>query len=1216
MSDVPCPFCAPEAERIFHAGPNTFALWDAYPVSPGHALLVPKRHVVSWFEATPKEQMELLAGVDIAQQVIKREHHPDGFNVGINIGEAAGQTIDHLHVHVIPRYSGDVPDPRGGVRYVLPSRANYLADQFDPGALLADREERLVPLHRIEHETPHARSLIAGGEDPLLPHVQAHLGRAHTADLAVAFVLESGMRLLEAHLLDLLDRGGHLRLLTGDYLGVTDPAALLRLLDLQEQHPANTQLRVFEAADGTFHPKSYVFHDAAGGGVALVGSSNLTRPALTSGIEWNFRTVTSGDRSGFADVVASFEVLFHHPQTRPLDGAWVDRYRDRRSTLRAVPEREIAPASEEPEAPPAPHKVQQRALTALEETRAAGNKAGLVVLATGLGKTWLSAFDCARPEFRRVLFVAHREEILKQAILTFRRIRPQDHLGLYTGQEKTPDADVVFASIQTLGRQAHLRRFATDEFDYVVVDEFHHAAARTYRRLIDYFEPKFLLGLTATPERTDGGDLLALCQENLVFRCDLADGIGEELLSPFRYFGVPDEVDYANIPWRSHRFDEEALTTAVATQSRADNALEQYRTRAGTRTLAFCCSKRHADFMREFFSDAGLRVAAVHSGESSAPRARSLERLESGELDVVFAVDMFNEGVDLPHVDTVMMLRPTESRILWLQQFGRGLRTAEGKTHLTVIDYIGNHRTFLLKPQTLFALPAGDAHIEQVLNLVQAGEAQLPPGCEVTYDLEAVDILRGLLRVPKDEDAVRFAYEDFRERNGVRPTATELHHEGYLPRSVRRAYGSWFGFVNAMGDLGEAEQAVLKGGRVADFLSMLETTPMTRSYKMLVLLTMLSEGGLRSSITVEDLRAGVRRLARRSAALREDIGVVLDDDVTLTRLLEQNSIEAWTGGKGTGGVAYFEYQEGIFRVSFDVDPSSQDTVGELARELVDWRLAEYLDRRPALEAPSADRFVCRVSHTGGRPILFLPPRDKNPLIPDDWTAVTVDDNLYEANFVKVAVNVMRRPGTDQNVLPDLLRSWFGEDAGLPGTSHQVVFVTTETGLLMTPLQREPSEGTLEVGRSYMRPEIPPIFGLEFVSTVWQQGFVCEGGQIFLLVTLDKSGMPENHRYGDRFLSRELFEWKSQNRHSQEGGPGQMMRHHQERGIPIHLLVRKRSKIRSKAAPFIYCGEVDFVEWEGEKPITVRWRLREPLFPRLAQLFGVEEGDSPPGRAIT
>ncbi len=241
---------------------------------------------------------------------------------------------------------------------------------------------------------------------------------------------------------------------------------------------------------------------------------------------------------------------------------------------------------------------------------------------------------------------------------------------------------------------------------------------------------------------------------------------------------------------------------------------------------------------------------------------------------------MFNEGVDLPHVDTVMMLRPTESRILWLQQFGRGLRTAEGKSHLTVIDYIGNHRIFLLKPQTLFALPAGDAHIEQVLNLVQAGEAQLPPGCEVTYDLEAVDILRGLLRVPKDEDAVRFAYEDFRERNGVRPTATELHHEGYLPRSVRRAYGSWFGFVNAMGDLSEAEQAVLKGGRVADFLSVLETTPMTRSYKMLVLLTMLSEGGLGSSITVEDLRAGVRRLARRSAALREDIGAVFDDDVS------------------------------------------------------------------------------------------------------------------------------------------------------------------------------------------------------------------------------------------------------------------------------------------------------------------------------------------------
>ena len=236
------------------------------------------------------------------------------------------------------------------------------------------------------------------------------------------------------------------------------------------------------------------------------------------------------------------------------------------------------------DAVPEPHEIQRQALAMLNATRAAGNGAGLVVLATGLGKTWLAAFDSNSPEFRRVLFVAHRDEILGQATVTFRRIRPRASTGYYNGTEKIPDADILFASIQTLGRQQHLSQFDPKSFDYIVVDEFHHAAARTYRRLIEHFTPKFLLGLTATPERTDGGNLLSLCGENLVYRRDLVDGIRAGLLSPFQYFGVPDDVDYSNIPWRSTRFDETALTEAVSTQKRAANALEQYRKRGGKRT--------------------------------------------------------------------------------------------------------------------------------------------------------------------------------------------------------------------------------------------------------------------------------------------------------------------------------------------------------------------------------------------------------------------------------------------------------------------------------------------------------------------------------------------------------------------------------------------------------------------------------------------------------
>jgi superfamily II DNA or RNA helicase len=539
-------------------------------------------------------------------------------------------------------------------------------------------------------------------------------------------------------------------------MNVTEPNALLELLDLQARFGERVGLYVFETHNSSsYHPKAYLFREQDGQEVAWVGSSNLTKTALQNGLEWNYRVVTSRDREGMTAVRRAFEDLLNHPQVRPLTGDWVDAYRATRGeAFEPAPETGVVPEAEAP--PPEPHVIQKRALQALVATRSEGNSAGLVVLATGLGKTWLSAFDSKRPEFRRILFVAHREEILGQAMATFRRIRPEAHLGMYSGKEKTPEADILFASIQTIGRRVHLEKFDVREFDYIVVDEFHHAAARSYRGLIDYFEPKFLLGLTATPERTDGGDLLALCQENLIFRCDLAEGIREGLLSPFHYFGVPDEVDYSNIPWRSSRFDEAALTAAVATQKRAQNALDQYHERAGARTLAFCCSVRHADFMRDYFRQASLRVASVHSGKTSDPRTLSLEQLVAGELDVIFAVDMFNEGVDLPNVDTVMMLRPTESRILWLQQLGRGLRKSKGKVRLVVIDYIGNHRSFLLKPQSLFGLPIGDAHIARVLEQFERGQLELPPGCEVTYDLQTIEILRGLLRRSTGSDVVRF----------------------------------------------------------------------------------------------------------------------------------------------------------------------------------------------------------------------------------------------------------------------------------------------------------------------------------------------------------------------------------------------------------------------------------------------------------------------------
>ena len=1181
-----CPFCSPASDRIFWQDALTFGLWDGFPVSDGHALLVPRRHVASWFDATADERAALVEAIERAKAAIEQRFSPTAYNIGIKVGQAAGQTVFHLHVHLIPRYDGDVQDPRGGVRHVIPKKANYLAGIQDTHASYDLTTDKL---------------LISGGAaEPFLGHLKAQLATATAVDIAVAFVMKSGVDLLQAAVMEALGRGAHVRLLTGDYLDATDPVALLQLLDLQSDS-GSLNLRVFQttrAGNNTqgplssFHPKAYIFRTQGESGTAFVGSSNLSKSALKDGVEWNYRIVESRDGRGFRELRDGFDSLFHHPATTELTNEWVEQYKQRRTVmLPAAPAESALAPPQEPIVVPAPHSIQVEAMAALQNSRGDGAFAGLVVLATGLGKTWLSAFDSLN--FDRVLFVAHREEILNQAMQTFRRIRPLDYLGHYTGDEKHPKAKVVFASIQTLSRQAHLNQFPKDHFDYIVVDEFHHASAATYRRLIQHFEPRYLLGLTATPERSDGADLLELCDGNLVFRCDLAEGIGQDLLCAFDYYGVPDEVDYTNIPWRSRRFDEEELTTAVATVSRAENALDQLVRRGGKRVLAFCVSRRHANFMADFFRSKGKRAVAVHSGADSAPRTISLEQLQAGELDIVCAVDMFNEGVDMPDLDTVMMLRPTESKILWLQQFGRGLRKANPEKRLAVIDYIGNHRTFLLKPQTLFSLAAGDQNIQNLLERIQAGTAELPAGCSVTYDLGAIDILRGLLRLGKPpSEALKTYVQDFLDLHGVRPTALEAHRDGYSPRSVRQNFGSWHGFLSSINTLSKAEENARAAASA--FLEALEITPMVKSYKMVTLLAMLNGDKLPGAIGIEDLTAAVRKLGIHQPNIAADFGGAFATDASLRAHLELNPIPAWAGGAGTGGHSFFSYDDAIFASAIAVPEVERTAFQELTRELVEWRLAEYLDRT----SDSTDGgYQIKVNQANGNPILMPLDRDKNPELPEGWTPVKIGGQEYRANFVKIAVNVLQKRDAERNELPGVLRGWFGPDAGAPGTRHSVQLINQGGSWEMKPIGGVDAAPVL--WKAYSREQIPGLFGLKFDKSIWQQGFVRQKDKTFLLVTLDKTSAADEHKYEDRFTSAREFSWQSQNRTAKKSKAGESIENHKKLGIDVFLFVRQRSKkADSRASPFIYCGVVDFVDWEGDKPISVDWSLREAVPERL------------------
>jgi superfamily II DNA or RNA helicase/diadenosine tetraphosphate (Ap4A) HIT family hydrolase len=1171
-----CPFCSIDPSRIVFANDLVIAIWDGFPVSSGHLLIIPQRHTPAWSNLTSAEKAAVWLAVDKAQALVSERFRPDGFNVGFNENVAAGQSVFHFHLHVIPRYAGDVSDPRGGVRHVIPEKANYLAVDEDLSELTIRQK------------------LVKGGTDPLLPHLRLHLDGSIACDIAVAFLLDSGARLIVGHLRDLLERGGTARILVGDYLDITEPAALRRLNDLS----GDVTVRVFQSRDRGFHLKTYIFETDVEG-IAFVGSSNISASALTDSIEWNYKVVSGDERLGFSEITEGFEGLFNSYSAVAANEAWIRSYEARRVS----PDWRGAGVTEEAPTPLAvPHTIQQNALKALEATRQEGFSAGLVVLATGLGKTWLSAFDSDRSEFRRVLFVAHREEILNQAIDNFRRVRPNASIGRMTASQKETAADLLFASVQTLGRMNNLSGFEPMAFDYIIVDEFHHAAAATYRRIIDHFQPKFLLGLTATPERMDGGDLLALCQENLVFEASVPDGVSAGLLCPFQYFGVPDVVDYANIPWRNARFDPTELTAAVATEARAQNALEQFRKHGAERCIAFCCSQRHANFMTEFFNARGVRSVAVHAGNGSAPRATSLQQLAGGELDVIFSVDIFNEGVDVPNVDTVLMLRPTESTVIWMQQFGRGLRKAPDKPLLKVIDYIGNHRTFLMKLRSIAALANRNASslgaLRSVLDEIVSERLDLPEGCSITYELESIEILERLLKPARPEAALETFYKDFVDRHGVRPTAVEAFHEGHNPRS--NSERSWFGFVSRMDGLSEIASDTFFRSRT--FLESIEKTEVSRSYKIVLLLALISSGTIPGDIGIDDLAKEVAKLAGRYLKIREDFSVDITDPKALRRLLIENPIRAFVEGHGTDNVSFFRLEGDRLATTFETGDA--DTFRGLLREILDWRLARYLSRQ--ISGNVYRDVLCRVSLVDDRLTLLLPAAAATLHLEQGLSPIQIGGEEYEALIANIAIDVVRKPDDETNQLPDILRRWFGDNVGLPGRRDQVKLKRGSFGLEMEALRVGADQG-LRLWERYLREVIAPAFGLTFSQAIWNAGFVVQEPEIFLLVTLAKEDMNDDHQYVDHFISDREFAWQSQRRTKQDSKHGRLLRNHSALGQRVHLFVRPTKKTGSKPTPFVYCGEVDFISWEGEAPISIRWQLRTAV---PANLHGALSVPSP------
>jgi superfamily II DNA or RNA helicase/HKD family nuclease len=682
-------------------------------------------------------------------------------------------------------------------------------------------------------------------------------------DIVVSFLKHSGLKSLYAWFDYWKDNNIPVRIVTSTYLSLTEPAALY---ELNHYFPGN--VRIYNGNAPSFHPKAYFFKmknklDSH----VFIGSSNMSEPGLVDGVEWNYRIDYSIDAQSYEELTIEFENIYKEQCIMATDEV-IDKYSKLYSEnkhMQSIMNKHYSSiiASNKVDGSPTiiPNGAQLEALYKLRKTREEGFDKALIVLATGVGKTFLSAFDSYSNQFRKILFVAHRKEILIQSEKTYKNIHTLKSSSFIGDGEFNLSGDMVFASVFSLSSK--VKEIDPNHFDYIVIDEVHHAAAKSYEKVLKHFTPKFFLGLTATPHRLDGQDILQLFDYNLIHEVNIFEAINRDLLVPIDYRGIYDDtVKYELIHYRNGKYDEEDLSLKLMVEDRADLIFKHYSKHNIHKTLAFCSSLKHANYMADYFNNKDVKSVVVGSDSSLEHHMDRFEAIQSlandsssDNVKVIFSVDIFNEGLDLPQIDSILLLRPTESPVVFTQQIGRGLRKHNLKKKCLVLDFIGNYKRLDQIPRLL------NIPIERFGSISKAMENYEPPLLSnIEFEMNVINIMDSYLKNTlkleiKVDELIKELYRKYRKDKPLTRVEffTNLSIDEYI---LIKKYSKHNPFKDYLKFLLTVETNIETNisGHELEFINELENTPMTRLYKIPVLESLVESGRLKSSVALAEIQ--------------------------------------------------------------------------------------------------------------------------------------------------------------------------------------------------------------------------------------------------------------------------------------------------------------------------------------------------------------------------